>query len=136
MDIPHIDPGPPIPRDDSRSPHKLSRPVERLRWRLAAAAMFSLLLEVFFRKADWGLYAGILVGVAGYCTGDVAANKYGGIALSRTQQASRRRLSLIPALSLFYWGTNFRTGNPFHLFVQSVALFLALLLILGPEPRE
>ena len=136
MDIPDIQLGPPPPPDERYPPRKLSLLGERLRWRLAAAAMFILFLEVLFRKADWGLYVGILMGVAGYFTGDVAVNKYGGMALSRTQQTSRRRLSVIPALSFFYWGTNFRAGNPLHLFVQTVAFCLALFLILGPEPRE
>ena len=134
MDIPEIRVGPPLPEDEDDP--RPRRSAERLRWRLAAGAMAVLLLEVLWQRVSWGLYVALAVGVAGYFQGDVAANKFGGYALTRSGQAARRRLSMVPALWVFYWGTDFRNGDPWHLAVQSAALVGALILILVPEPGE
>ena len=64
----------------------LSRKGERLRWRLAAVSMYTILLVVLVCKVNsWGIYAGIAIGVAGYFTGDVATTKFGGYALTPRQ---------------------------------------------------
>lgn len=125
------------PEEGNTPPLKLSRIGERLRWRLAAVAMYAILSEILWCKVNsWGIYVALLIGAGGYFTGDIVATRVGAYQRTKNQKILHRRLTIIPALLFFYRGTDFRHGNLICTLVLSVALALVLVLILIPEPAE
>ena len=125
------------PREDhNESLLRLSRVGERLRWRLAAIAMYTILADLLFGDVrSWGIYGALLVGVVGYFTGNIVTTGFGSYEISETQQAWHRRFAIVPALLLFYKGTDFH-GNLAGTFVLSASLVVVLILILVPEPSQ
>jgi len=116
---------------------KLSPIGERLRWRLAAVAMYAILLDILTCDViSWGIYVAIVICAGGYFTGDVATTGFGGYALTKHQQVLHRRWAIVPALFVFYRWTDFRRGNLLCTLTLSVALIMVLVLILIPEPAE
>ena len=117
---------------------KLSRRGERLRWRIIAAAMSVILLEISFRKVTgWGIYPGLICCAAGYFMGDFVTTRFGGgYFLDPSAAAFRRRTVILPALYIFGRGIDFKQENVYYISTFSLAFLIVALLTLVPEPRE
>jgi len=114
----------------------LSKRGERMRWRLANAAIVVVLLEVLFKGVhSWGIYFALLIVAGAYLSSPFLVTGGAGIALTPRQQATRRRWAIVPALLVLYKGTDFRVAPVNAVILVSAGLSFALL-VLVPEPRE
>jgi hypothetical protein len=100
--------------------------------------MWIVLLEVcLHRVASWGIYLAVFAAATGYFQSDMATTRLGGgYFLSKGQQAMNRRLAMLPAMCVYFYGTDFARSSLPHYLILTVAIFTALVMILLPEPSE
>jgi hypothetical protein len=117
---------------------RLSNKGERMRWRLANAAIVVVLLETAFTGVrSWGIYVALLITAIAYLSGPFVTTEFGGgIELTPRQQATRRRWAIAPAILVLFKGTDFRQSESVHAVIVVLAGLVFALLILVPEPRE
>jgi hypothetical protein len=123
--------------EEERSLFRLSRDGEKMRWRLANVAILAIAFEVGFSGVrSWGICVALAVVAFGYLSGPHLTTRYGGeIDLTPSQQATRRRWAIAPALLFLFKGTNFHV-EPYNAYLLAFSGTIFAVLILVPEPRE
>ena len=122
--------------EENSSLLRLSRKGEYVRWRLADAAIFVVLLEIAYNAAhSWGIYFALLIAVVAYLASPHLITGGTQIDLTPRQNATRRRWAILPVAFLLFKGTDFQV-EPLDAVTMVAAGLLFALLILVPEPRE
>jgi hypothetical protein len=125
--------------EENSSLMRLSNRGERMRWRLANAAIIVILLEIMFTGVrSWGILVALVFVATGYLSdGPYMSTRFGGeIELTPSQQATRRRWAIVPAIVVLFKGTDFRQSDSVLAVILVLAGLVFALLILVPEPRE
>jgi hypothetical protein len=123
--------------EENSSLLKLSNKGERMRWRLANAAILIILLETTFTGVrSWGIYVALLFAGAAYLKGPYMSTRLSGeIELSPSQQTTRRRWVILPVALALFKGTDFRSQLAWAVILVVAGLVFAVL-ILVPQPPE